>query len=133
MIVRKDPPSYGYMIEEGYTSLAECIIPVANSFNHHFWGDIAALMMEYFVGIRLNPTNYNLREVTILPTFPTALDFAKATHETPYGKVSVSWMRKEESVYLTIDANEALQVQVLAPMGYKLEPLSASEYKYTKA
>ena len=132
MIVRPDPPSYGFMIEQGYTALSEDICPRANSFNHHFWGDIAAVMMEYFVGIRLNPTRFNLHEVNILPSFPSQLDYAKASHKTPYGTIGVSWERREESIIMTLNADDALNVHVIAPAGYCVEKISDHEFKYLK-
>ena len=121
MIVRPDSPSYGYMIERGYTALAEDIYETGNSFNHHFWGDIAALMMEYFVGIRINPTNHNLNEVVISPVFVSKLTEASASHALPGGSISVQWRREGEDIVLTYQNNGTLDVTVTAPTGYVVE------------
>ena len=46
MIARLDPPSYGVMIADGLTTLAENVREPYGSRNHHFWGDISALFIE---------------------------------------------------------------------------------------
>ena len=133
MIVRPDEPSYGYMIERGFTALAEDIHFKPNSFNHHFWGDIAAVMVEYFVGIRINPSKYDVSEVVIAPVFPSALDFAKASHSLPDGEISVSWKREGEGIVLSYSAAPKLYVTVQTPKGYQMIKSADCKFTFTKA
>ncbi len=132
MIVRPDPPSYGYMIEQGYTALAEDIFIKNSSFNHHFWGDIAALMIEYFVGIRINPSTNNVNDVLIAPIFVSDLDHASASHILPGGKISVQWRRAGESILLSYNADKALYVTVQTPPEYQMTKTSESTFVFTK-
>ena len=132
MIVRPDAPSYGYMIERGYTALAEDIFIKNASFNHHFWGDIAALMIEYFVGIRFNPTLNNINEVLIAPVFVSELNYATASHELPGGNISVEWRREGEGIVLTYSADKALYVTLQTPVGYQMVKTLENTFVFTK-
>ena len=118
MITRLDPPSYGVMIADGLTTLAENVREPYGSLNHHFWGDISALMIEYFAGIRPNPNLQNASNIDIRPLFPTALQHAKAYYKATSGKVEVSWERKGEEVILRLMYPRGSQGWVIAPRGY---------------
>ena len=118
MIIRPDVPSYGYMIDEGMTCLAEFLRPAGKSLNHHFWGDISAWMIEYLAGIRVNPNLRGADHIHIAPVFPTDMSFAEAYHHSVKGKVSVRWERCEDTVSLTLTYPEALKGNVIAPTGY---------------
>jgi len=54
MIARKDPPSYGHWVEQGFTSLPEEFRPdytdFATSYNHHFLGDISNWFIQGICG-----------------------------------------------------------------------------------
>ena len=110
MITRRDPPSYGFLIDEGHTTLTEKLVPSENSFNHHFFGDIAAVMTEYFAGIRPNPHGTDPSEILISPTFPPSLSHASATYSAPGGRVSVRWQRTGEGIELEVSADEGVKV-----------------------
>ena len=104
MITREDYPSYGNWIKRGATTLWENFSPDSvDSMNHHFWGDISAWFIKCITGIQLNPNKNNTNEITIAPSFVTALTHASAYHITPCGKVSVSWRREGESIVLNVE------------------------------
>lgn len=103
MITRPDYPSYGNWIERGATTLWENFDPdFVDSPNHHFWGDISSWFIKTLGGIKLNPTGRNVNELVIEPDFIESLDFVKATHIMPQGKVSVSWLRKDGGIEVDI-------------------------------
>jgi alpha-L-rhamnosidase len=124
MITRRDAPSYGFLLDAGYTTLTEKIVPSQNSFNHHFFGDIAAVMVEYFAGIHPNPKGQGANTVLVSPTFPASLDFASASYVTVAGKLDVSWQRdKLGRVTLKITAPEALVLSTDVPPEVKVDIL----------
>ena len=118
MITRPDAPSYGVMIADGLTSLAENVRPPYGSRNHHFWGDISALMIEYFAGIRVNPNLQGAENIDIRPVFSTDMQHAKAYYNATVGRVEVAWEREGESVRLRLIYPEGAQGFVVAPLGY---------------
>jgi hypothetical protein len=118
MITRLDPPSYGVMIADGLTTLAENVREPYGSCNHHFWGDISALMIEYFAGIRVNPNLQSAGNIDIRPVFSTDMQHAKAYYNATVGRVEVAWEREGESVRLRLIYPEGAQGFVVAPLGY---------------
>ena len=119
MITRPDQPSYGFMIKEGMTTLSEFIVVANKSLNHHFWGDISALMIEYFAGIRVNSDLSGADRVDISPVFPTDMSFAEAYHNSVCGKVSTRWDKNSDgSITLTLEYPEGARGDVVAPEGY---------------
>ena len=121
MITRTDEPSYGWMVAKGYTTLSEGIVDVPDSYNHHFWGDISALFIEYFAGIRINPDLMGANTYAIAPVFPTELDHAEGHHDAVGGKISVRWCRKDNAeIELSLLAPDEMKGKVIAPKGYSV-------------
>ena len=110
--------SYGVMIADGLTTLAENVREPYGSLNHHFWGDISALMIEYFAGIRPNPTLQNAANIDIRPVFCSTMQHAKAYYKSISGRVEVAWERTEEGVVLTLSYPKGASGFVWAPRGY---------------
>jgi len=121
MIARPEYPSYGAMVENGETTLTEHIARSDSSHNHHFWGDISALMIEYFGGIRINPELLGADTALIAPVFPSMLDSAEAYHDSVKGRISTEWARCGNRVELSLTIPEGLRARIVAPLGYTLE------------
>ena len=117
MITREDEPSYGCMIRDGLTTLGECVRPPYDSLNHHFWGDISALMIEYFAGIRVNEDMQGADHVNIAPVFSTDMDHAEAYNHSVCGKVEVKWRREKDAIILSLSYPEGASGCVVAPDG----------------
>jgi alpha-L-rhamnosidase len=138
MIVRPDVPSYGYMIEEGMTTLAEFLRPANKSINHHFWGDISALMIEYFAGIRPNPELKGADTVAIAPVFPSDMSFAEAYHVSVKGRIETRWDKQDSGeIKLILTIPQALKGGVIAPIGYTVNgcervPAVSGTYTFKK-
>ncbi|MBO5968203.1 MAG: family 78 glycoside hydrolase catalytic domain [Clostridia bacterium] len=133
MITRPDQPSYGCMIEDGLTTLGETPRPPYSSLNHHFWGDISALMIEYFAGIRVNPDLLGADHIDIAPVFASDMEYAEGYHNSVRGKVEVKWQREADCIELTLTYPEETVGCVIAPAGYTVngaEKVSAASGKY---
>ena len=122
MITRPDFPSYGNWLQRGATTLWEKFWPTErDSLNHHFWGDISSWFIQSVAGLRLNPTGWIPHNVTIAPNFIEALDHASAWHETPSGKISVSWKRTEDGILLELLIPDGMQLTTTLPEGYRIK------------
>lgn len=122
MIVRKDFPSYGNLIERGATTLWENFMPdhVA-SMNHHFWGDVSSWFIQRIAGICVNPEADNTAHLILRPDFIASLDFAQAYHITNHGKVFLRWERDGKEILLTTEVPSALFGTISLPKGYTFE------------
>ena len=118
MITRPDAPSYGFMLESGYTTLSECLVPSDRSFNHHYFGDISALMIEYFGGIRINPQLKGADTFVIKPVFPEKLSYVSVWHDSVKGKISVDWKKENNKICLELVVPDGTTGEIEAPNGY---------------
>ena len=139
MITRDDEPSYGCMIRDGLTTLGECVRPPYDSLNHHFWGDISALMIEYFAGIRINPEKKGADTVAIAPVFPTDMSLVQAHHMSVKGMIAVRFDKQDDGrIILTLVIPEEIDGTIVAPKGYTVSgcasvPAKTGVYCFQKA
>jgi len=100
MATKTTYPSWGYMIANGATTIWELwngntADPTMNSGNHVMLvGDLVIWLNEYLAGIAADPEQPGFKHIIMKPLPPMGLDFARATHRSPYGLISSAW-RKE--------------------------------------
>ena len=100
--------------------------PALSSLNHHFLGDVSRWFYIRILGINVNPEWRDPHRVDIRPTFLSELSFAEGWHRTPFGRISVSWQRAEDSVTLTVTAEGDLHGTIFLPNGVSA-PLTIGE------
>ena len=125
MITREEYPSYGNWIARGATALFEMFLPEDKdewySKNHHFWGHVSAWFIKCLAGIRLNPHENNVNELTVAPAFPSALDHVTAYHDAPAGRIEVAWRREGDAILLDLQIPEGVTATAELPRGYRFE------------
>ncbi len=134
MITSTEFPGYGTWVKTGDTTLLESFHPSdpninmsnASSHNHHFWGDISHWFMRHITGLNVNPFENDPDFVLVQPRFISTLDHAKAYYDTPKGRVSVEWYRKEENIFLTVRCEGEARVRIRLESGYLFEELKRS-------
>ncbi|HET7626583.1 MAG TPA: glycoside hydrolase family 78 protein [Verrucomicrobiae bacterium] len=103
MAAKKTYPGWGYMIENGATTIWELwngntADPTMNSGNHVMLvGDLVVWLDEDLAGIKSDPNAPAFKHIIMKPEPVGDLTFVKATHQSPYGKISSEWHRKENS------------------------------------
>lgn len=113
-------PSWGYMIENGATTIWELwhgnvANPSMNSQNHvMLLGDLIVWFYENLAGIKSDPTNPGFKNIIMKPSFIGDLDFIKASHESMYGTIKSHWRKNDNSVIweITIPANSTADVYI---------------------
>ncbi len=101
LAVQTGYPSWGYMLENGATSMWEHWAPEARSRGHYFLGTVDDWFYQYAAGIRPS-TETGYRDITIAPAVTTHLAWAKATTTTQYGKVTSDWRRSGDTLTLKV-------------------------------
>jgi alpha-L-rhamnosidase len=100
---KKTYPSWGYMINEGATTLWERWEKLAssgmNSHNHIMFGSIDAWFYKSLAGIRVDPNQPGFENVIIMSHLVGDLTYASASIETTLGKVSSSWENYNEEFF----------------------------------
>ena len=116
---QKTYPSWGYMLEQGATTIWELwngdkANPRMNSGNHvMLLGDLLIWYYENLAGIKNAPGSVAFKKLLMKPEFGIQdLDSVDATYETPYGMVASRWKKTLESVEwtVTIPANSSAEL-----------------------
>ncbi|MGJ9426578.1 family 78 glycoside hydrolase catalytic domain [Nesterenkonia halotolerans] len=115
LLLEEECPSWLYTVRQGGTTIWErwdSMLPDGTinpgemtSFNHYALGSVADWMHRVIAGLSALVPGY--REVLIAPRPGGGLTRAAAQHETPYGRIALSW---------TLEA-EQLCVEVVIPTG----------------
>ena len=127
IILQKDYPSFGYMIEHGATTIWELwngdtADPAMNSGNHvMLLGDVLVWMYGDLAGIRQSTRSRAYKELDMYLSMPEELNHVRATHGTPYGTVSSEWQRTEEGIVWTVDIPANASARIHIPNGYTIQ------------
>ena len=127
-IVRSDTyPGWGYQVRHGATTIWErwngwtpengFADPAMNSFNHFAFGSVADWLHRYVAG--LNAAEPGYRRVTVQPRPNREFAWARAHHESAYGKHAVQWELIDDVLHVTVEvpANTSADVVVPASIG----------------
>ncbi|GAB2477213.1 glycoside hydrolase family 78 protein [Promicromonospora xylanilytica] len=109
-------PSWGYMIENGATSMWEHWSLEARSYGHYFLGTVDDWFYQHVGGIQASPDT-GFRDITIAPAVTEHLDRATASVRTPYGTVASEWRRTAAGLRLTVSVPVGSAATVRLPTG----------------
>ncbi len=116
LAVQRTYPSWGYMIENGATTLWELwqnkTGPSMNSHNHPMFGSVGAWLYRTLAGIDMAPGSTGFENILIMPRPVRDLSYASGSIETLRGQVSVDWRRGDKSfrVEVVIPVNSRAEV-----------------------
>jgi alpha-L-rhamnosidase len=122
MLQSRKYPSWGYEVENGATTIWERwnsytgehgfggedgkMNAAMNSFSHYAFGAVTEWMMTTLAGI--SPAGPGYSKIRLHPHFPSAnattetetISWIKAHHDSPHGRVSISWKRQDDGSLL---------------------------------
>ncbi|MFH0761903.1 MAG: glycoside hydrolase family 78 protein [Bacteroidota bacterium] len=149
LLLRKEYPSWLYPVTQGATTIWErwdgqkpdgtFQDAGMNSFNHYAYGAIGEWLYSQVAGIQMDPVIPAYKKIKIKPVTGGNLTFARADHETIYGKVSSEWKLGDNILTLNvvIPANTTAEIYVRTNDPDKVtesgKPVSASpEIRFLK-
>lgn len=94
ILTQRTYPSWGFMIENGATSLWEMWETTTRSRAHYFLGTYDAWLFEYLAGITNVEQGY--LTFTINPYIPDELTHVTCTEKTVLGKLESSWKKNDD-------------------------------------
>lgn len=118
----KDYPSWGYMAENGATTIWELwngntADPAMNSGNHvMLLGDLVVWYYEYLAGIRNLTGSTGFKQVVLKPYPVDGLEEVKASFHSPHGLIKSVWNKEGDTFRwdVTIPCNTSAQVYIPA-------------------
>jgi alpha-L-rhamnosidase len=116
----RDYPSWGYMIENGATTIWELwngntANPEMNSGNHvMLLGDFIVWLYEYLAGIQNNPDSAGFREIVMKPYPVEGLNYVKASYKSPRGLIKSEWTKSNGQFLwnITVPCNSVATVYI---------------------
>jgi alpha-L-rhamnosidase len=122
IVTNRDYPSWGYMIENGATTIWELwngntADPAMNSHNHvMLLGDLLIWFYEYLAGIQNAPGYIGFEKIVMRPYPVEGLDFVKASYHSIHGLIKSSWNKDGQTFQwdITVPGNTTALVYVPA-------------------
>ncbi len=107
VLLQRDFPSWGYMVEKGATSIWELWDsdkqgPDMNSRNHFAFGTVGEWLQRYLVGIDTDPIGYGYRRVRIQPQVGPGITWARGAYDSGYGTIESGWKLEGETLSLDV-------------------------------
>ena len=101
LLLRREPPSLGFMVEMGATSVWERwdgldregwpACPSMNSFNHYAMSSMLSWLVEGVCGLRPAPGVPATREIRFAPALTRRLSEAAFKFDAPAGRLELAW------------------------------------------
>jgi alpha-L-rhamnosidase len=128
IVTNETYPSWGYMINHGATTIWELwngdtADPAMNSRNHvMLLGDLLVWFYENLAGIKNDPSSLAFKKIWMEPVFPEKLTHAKASYQSPYGKIESHWQRDGNKLTWTIaiPANTTATIKLPSKFGVSI-------------
>jgi alpha-L-rhamnosidase len=113
-------PSWGYMVENGATTIWELwngntAAPNMNSYNHVMMlGDLLVWYYENLAGIKSHQPGF--KQIVMKPEMINGLDFVNAAYQSVYGEIKSEWKRENKNLIwnITIPGNTSAIVYIPA-------------------
>jgi alpha-L-rhamnosidase len=121
----KDYPSWGYMVENGATTIWELwngntANPEMNSQNHiMLLGDLIVWYYENLAGIKSDDKEVAFRKMIMKPSFVSKLDFVNASYQSMYGAIKSSWRRTADAIEWNVTVPANAKAEIYFPAGKK--------------
>jgi len=99
---QRDYPGYGYAIKKGATTLWE-YWDGKLSHSHPMFGSVCRWFFQSIAGINPDPISPGFKKIVIKPNcLLVDLNYAKAEYNSVHGKITSSWKREGENLFLDI-------------------------------
>jgi alpha-L-rhamnosidase len=134
LLFQDTPPSWLWMIKQGATTIWESwggdqgggMVSSGDEFsvssrNHYSKGAVVSFLHRYVAGIRNLDSHPGYRRFRVQPVLDPRLDWARATHESPYGLIESSWRREGQHILLNVTVPPGSLAEVVLPDGTSRE------------
>ena len=113
---QSEKPGYGYQLARGATSLTEAWDANPRSSQNHFMlGQIVEWFYGDLAGLAPDPAFPGFERVRIRPQPLPGVTWAKASHASPRGRVSVAWRQEAGTFHLDVELPPNTTAEVWLP------------------
>ncbi|PRY18373.1 glycoside hydrolase family 78 protein [Kineococcus rhizosphaerae] len=139
LLLQRECPSWLYAVTMGATTVWErwnSMLPDGSinpgemtSFNHYALGAVADFLHRRVAGLAAAAPGY--RELRVAPLPHPDLTWARAWHETPYGRAEVSWTLAGEEFTLDVTVPPSTTAEVHLPDGSAPTAVASGGHRFT--
>ena len=129
IVARKEQPGWGWWMEQDATTLWEDW-KGESSLNHIMFGDVSNWFFQWIAGIGLDPEAPAFKHIIIRPQPVGDLTWAKASYDSPYGRISSSWKKDTKGFHLDIEIPANTSATVMLPGG-KTQEVGSGSYSFS--
>lgn len=131
MFNHEDTPGYGFQLKFGATTLTEQWDPrQGSSWNHFMMGQIDEWFVNYLAGIQVDATASGNDRIIIRPQVVGDLKYVKASTETLYGEVKVSWTREGADFVIDVVIPVNASAKVFLPGDGGVKEVNSGTYQF---
>lgn len=116
LIARKEQPSWAWWIAQGATTLWEDW-KGESSLNHIMFGDVSNWFYQWIAGIGLDESAPGFSHILIHPQPVGGIQWAKADHMSPHGRILSAWKLNQEGFTLNVSIPANTTATVVIPFG----------------
>jgi alpha-L-rhamnosidase len=138
MILRRTPPSFGYMVAQGATTIWERwdgLIagrgfghPTMNSFNHPALAGVAAWVWAHVAGIQPDETQPGYRHFFAAPKPGPGLTWVRASYDSIRGRIEIAWEVADGKLSVRVGVPPNTTATLTLPNG-RIERLSSGRHE----
>ena len=126
MVNEPSYPGWGYMLEQGATTLWETWAESDNVYsqNHPMFGSVSEWFYKFLAGIRPEEDAVGFDRFWIAPTVPEGLEWVEASYESVRGTISSNWRLEDDLLHLDVEIPVNATAELHLPTR---DPMSARE------
>lgn len=127
LLFQDTEPSWLTMIDRGATTVWELWDGVNESgtarasLNHYSKGAVISFLYRHVAGLRLLDDGPAYRRFVIAPQLDSRITWARAVHDSPYGRIEAAWQIQAGGFRLEVDVPPGTSAKVHMPDGRRLE------------
>jgi alpha-L-rhamnosidase len=101
----REEPGWGYMLENGATTLWEHWALSDNTFshNHPMFGSVSQWFFNWLGGIQVEPNSVGFDQFSLRPQFVGDLDWVNCSYDSVRGPITCNWLKSDGRIELEID------------------------------
>ncbi|NJN24784.1 MAG: family 78 glycoside hydrolase catalytic domain [Cyclobacteriaceae bacterium] len=120
LVTTRSYPSWGYMIEQGATTIWELWNSdkqgaKMNSRNHYAYGTVGEWLFGYLGGIRIDENYPGFKKFEINPQPAGDLEWVKCSYNSPYGSIISNWKKTHKQFILEIEVPANTSATITIP------------------
>jgi len=117
IVTQKTFPGWGYMLENGATTLWEHWAYSDNTFshNHPMFGSVSQWFYNWLGGIQPHPAAIGFDQIIIRPQIPNDLQWVNCSYESIRGKITSNWRKADNSIIMDIHIPANTEATVYLP------------------